>query len=355
MALKNLFPADIHGSDPIAGLLRKWKVTPWAAFFFSMIAGGIYAYLLPQLWGYRFEVDGFLINIVLVYPVAAYFYISQPARIIRTYDSAARYLREEDQSQHLHFEKIAKTHARKIWWLIGLVFGLLGAYFGITYGIQHFGEFSYSANILEIFLVQFFRFIAFYAIGVSASRHIATSIELNILFENADFPLTVDADRLEVFRSVKNFALEFVGVAAIIALNLGLQPLLTDPPIVEYSIYVALYFIVAPVSFFLPVWEAHLRMSKIKNGMLDRLNYDFQEESQRLYRKFDMDTTSISYQKQAETLVQLEKTIETVARATDWPFQGTTFYRLAATVVSPFLLVLFEIFINVISNLITIK
>jgi hypothetical protein len=178
---------------------------------------------------------------------------------------------------------------------------------------------------------------------------------MNNLFEHADLPLTVDADRLEVFRSIKNFALEFVGVAAILALNLGLQPLLIDPPVLEYIFYVSLYFIVAPISFFLPIWEAHLRMSKIKNGMLDRLNYDFQEESQQLYRKFGKKGKRTAYIKEAETLNQLEKAIQTVSRSTDWPFQGTTFYRLVVTVISPFLLVIFEIFINVISNLVVLN
>jgi hypothetical protein len=96
-------------------------------------------------------------------------------------------------------------------------------------------------------------------------------------------------------------------------------------------------------------------MSKIKNGMLDRLNYDFQEESQRLYRTFGRDSASIPYLKEAETLTQLEQTIATVSKTTDWPFQGTTFYRLAATVVSPFLLVIFEVFINIISNFVVVN
>ena len=242
-----------------------------------------------------------------------------------------------------------------MWWIIGVVLGVLGAGFGISYSMEHFQEFWYSANWFEIILVHSVRFLAFYCIGVSACRHIATSIEMNNLFEHADLPLTVDANRLEVFRSIKNFALEFVGVAAIIALNLGLQPLLIDPPFWEYVFYVSLYFIVAPISFFLPIWEAHLRMAKIKNGMLDRLNYDFQEESQKLYHKFKKKEKSIAYIKEAETLNQLEKAIETVSRSTDWPFQGTTFYRLVVTVVSPFLLVIFENVMKIASDLFTLS
>ncbi|MCK6584985.1 MAG: hypothetical protein L6Q49_17960, partial [Anaerolineales bacterium] len=88
-----------------------------------------------------------------------------------------------------------------------------------------------------------------------------------------------------------------------------------------------------------------------KNVMLDRLNYDFQEESQRLYRKLGKNTRTGVYTKEAETLNRLELSIQTVSRATDWPFQGTTFYRLFVTVVSPFFLVIYEIFVNIASNL----
>lgn len=357
MKLKTLSLSDIHGSDPLGrSVLGRMNIKPISAALFFLASGVLYGFALPALWGFPLEADGInILNIVLVFPTAGFFYAYQPQSILRTYNSATRFLREEEQSHAIHFDKIARAHASKTLWIIGMLFGLLGAGFGVSYSIQHFGEFSYSANWFQIFFSQSIRFLAFYCIGVSAGRHIATSIELNHLFEHADFPLTVDADRLDVFKHVKNFSLEFVGIAAIIALNLGLSPLLTTPPVIEYTIYVTLYFIVAPFSFFLPIWEAHRRMSKIKNGMLDRLNYDFQEESQRLYRTFGRDSASIPYLKEAETLTQLEKTIATVSKTTDWPFQGTTFYRLAATVVSPFLLVIFEVFINIISNFVVVN
>lgn len=353
MTQKQLTDTDIHGSDPLARLVfGKFRLSPIGAGLFFILSGIVYAFILPRLWGYPFEVDGIsLLNLALVFPVAGYFYARQPVSILRTYETIARYMREEDDGHAFHAGEIANRHARPVWWLIGAGFGLLGAGFGIAYSTQHFQEFWYSANWFEIVLVHAVRFLAYYCIGVSAARHIAASFEFNKLFEHADLPLTVDADRLEVFRVIKNFALEFVGVAAIIALNLGLTPVLIDPPILEYTVYVTMYFIVAPVSFFLPIWGAHLRMSKIKNRMLNRLNYDFQEESQRLYRKFKKNTQPDRYTKETETLAKLEKSIATVSRATDWPFQGTTFYRLFATVVSPFLLVVFEIFINVIGNL----
>lgn len=352
MTPKQLTLEDIHGTDPLANFAaRKFNLSPWGAGAFFLLAGIVYALILPRFWGYPLEINGNdLIYIFLVYPAAGYYYIYQPKSILRTYQSVARFLREEENYNAFHLDKIIKTHARYTWWMIGISFGMLGTWFGVSYGIEHFQEVWYNANAFEIFLVQSTRFLAYYCIGVSACRHIATSLELNNLFEHVDLPLTVDADRLGVFKSIRDFALEFVGVAAVIALNLGLQPLFLDPPLLEYSIYVSLYFIIAPFSFFLPIWEAHIKMTKIKNEMLDRLHYDFQEESQRLYRKFREDTKSLSYTQETEILNKLKNAIETVAHTADWPFQGTTIYRLVATVVSPFLLIIFEIFINIISN-----
>lgn len=353
MDQRQLTTGDVYGSDPFAWLaLKTLGATPVGLGLFFLITSLLYAVILPFFWGYPLTVNGNdLIYLFLVFPVAGFFYAYQPVRIIKTYESVMHFLRGEEQGHTIHIDKIIKRHNLKILWIAGLLFGGLGAWFGIAYSVERFGEYWYSTNWFQILFVHLTRLLAYYCIGVTAARHIATSIELNNLFERADFPLTLDADRLDVFRSVKNFALEFVGVAALIALNLGIQPLLIDPPILEYSIYVALYFIVAPFSFLLPIWEAHQRMAHIKDEMLDRLHYDYQEESQRLYREIKRSgNNSSDYLLVSETLIRLDKMIEVVSKTLVWPFEGTTVYRLAATVISPFVLVLFEVIANVASN-----
>lgn len=353
MPAKQLNLTHIIGSDPVGKLFfTELRIRPIVVALFFILTSLTYVFILPVVWNFPTVFDwNNIIVIIVVYPVAGYFYFTQPHSILRVYNSAIQYLLSEDKNFDLHLNQIIKAHNRK-WWIVGLLFGLLGFYFGVSYSVEHFGELWYSINWFQILFVQTVRVLGYYCIGVAASRHIITSIELNQLFEQADFPLTLDADRLEVFKQVKNFALQFVTVAAVIALGLGLQPLIAEPPILEYSIYVALYFLIAPLSFFLPIWEAHLRMLKIKNKILDKLHYDFQEESQRLHKKFDGDKNSISYLKEAETLEQLEKTIATVSKTTDWPFQGTTLYRLVVTIISPFVFIIIELFVNLISNLI---
>ena len=94
-----------------------------------------------------------------------------------------------------------------------------------------------------------------------------------------------------------------------------------------------------------------MRMVRIKDKLLDKLHYDFQEESQRLYREFDKNDHPLEYLGQTQVLEQLEKAITTISKTLVWPFEGSTIYRLIATVVSPFVLFFFELFINISSNL----
>ena len=360
MTQKQLTIEDVYGSDPIARLLfERMNIKPLVAALFFVLTGAVYAFILPSLWGYPPEIDGInLILIVLVFPVAAYFYAYQPRSILRVYNSVNRFFREEDSDRNLPFERVIKWHARPVWWIIGLCLGLIGAWFGAKYSADHFHEFWYSANWFEIIFVQSVRFLAFYAIGVAATRHIATALALNNLFERAQFPLTLDTDRLEIFSSVKKFALEFVGVAALVGLNLGLQPLLIVLPMPEFAVYVGLYFIVTPICFFLPLWEAHRRMSAIKKKMLDKLHSDFQEESYNFYDSTARDLrkdSSNRYLKKSQTLTSIKQAIELVNQAHDWPFEGATFYQLFITVLSPFILAILDGIINTVTSFFSIK
>ena len=351
---KQLTPADIHGTDPLANLLfERLKLKSFTLILFFVFAGLVYGFALPLLWGYTPVTDGIsLINILLVFPVAGYYYARQTGSVLRVYHSVTRFFREEIEGYEAPFEKLRKWHARP-WQLAGALIGLLSAGFGTVNAQSDFGEFWYNANWFQLAFIQIVRFLAMYMIGMITARHIAASMALNGLFQHAQFPLTLDADRLEVFQTVKNFALEIVGIAAIIGLNLGLQPLIITPPMPEYAIYVGLYFILAPISFLLPLWQAHQRMLKIKNDMLEKLHRDFQEESQGFYEKILKDPKKDSsnlYLKKSETLASIKDAIEIVSKSPDWPFEGTTLYRLFVTVISPFILAIGDTLTNAVNG-----
>ena len=357
MTQKQLAIPDIYGSDPLANLLfKRLKLNPIALAAFFVLIGFIYTFALPTLWGLEPASDLIsLLNIVLVFPVAGYFYAYQPNSILRVYNSVNRFLRAEGDQNDPPYEKILAWHARPHWWLAGMLIGGISAAFGFLNAQEQFGQFWQNANWTQVFIIQFTRFLAMSMIGVIVARHIAASMTLNKLFQRAQFPLTLDADRIEVFNAVKKFSLEIVGVAAIIGLNLGLQPLIFVPPMPEYAFYVISYFVLAPVAFFLPLWEVHRRMVHIKEQMLEKLHLDYQEESYKLFSNIHKDTRrdpSNPYLKDSESLFSIKKAIELIEQSPDWPFEGTLFYRLVVTVISPFILAIWDTITNAINIII---
>src|SRR5690606_33753872 len=115
------------------------------------------------------------------------------------------------------------------------------------------------------------------------------------------------------------------------------------------------YFILVPITFFLPLWQVHRRMVAIKNEMLDKLHKDYQEEAEKLYATLDKESEkdlSSAYLQQTESMVSNKRAVELINDSPDWPFEGTVFYRLIITILSPFFLIFFEIFINVMASLV---
>ncbi len=346
----------IRGSDPLAKLffdVFKFKYYSMALFF--MLAGFLYGYLIPNFLNITPATDLItIINIVLVFPVAGYFYNYQPKSILRIYQSVTRFFKEENL-ESIPYEKLKIWHAKPVWWIIGISIGLISAGFGVLNAVNNFGTTWESANWGQMLLVFGVRFLAMSMIGIIVTRHIATSMALTELFQYTQFPLTLDTDKIEVFSSVKRFSLEIIGIAAIIGLNLGLQPVVIEVPIPEYIFYVVMYFILVPITFFLPLWQVHRRMVTIKTNMLDKLHKDYQEEAEKLYTTLAQDPNkdlSGIYLKQTESMISIKQAVELIHRSPDWPFEGTVFYRLIITILSPFFLVIFEIFINIISNVV---
>jgi len=350
-----LTTTDIHGSDPLASLLfKRLQLRPYAPAVFFILAGLFYGFALPKFWGVAPISDLIsIINIVLVFPTAGYFYAYQPNSVLRVYNSVNRFLREEEH-QEIPYEELRIWHARRVWWLTGIALGGVSAAFGVIEALTQVGVDWHNANWMQIFIAQFIRFLAVAMLGTLTARHIATAMKLNKLFEHAQFPLTLDADRIEVFNAIKKFSYEIVGVIAVVGLELGLQPLIFVPPMPEYAFYVVMYFIVSPVAFFFPLLEAHRRMVYIKEQMLEKLYDDFQEESYKLYANVNKDKrgdSANSYLKDSEALTSIKQTIELIKQSPEWPFEGTFLYRLVVTVISPFILAVWDIAINVVHNL----
>lgn len=356
MSKNQLTIKDIHGTDPLAKLFFGWlNLKPYSLILFFIFIGFLYGYVIPNFLDIAPASDLItIINIILVFPTAGYYYAYQPNSILRIYQSVTRFFKEENFDS-IPYEKLKRWHSKSIWWMVGISIGLISAGFGVLTVVNGSGYGWESINWGQTFIVYATRFLAMSMIGIIAMQHIATSIALTELFQHTEFPLTLDTDKIEVFNVVKRFSLEIIGIAAIIGLNLGLQPIVIEVPIPEYIFYVVMYFILVPITFFLPLWQVHHRMVTIKTNMLNKLHKDYQEEAEKLYNILAKDQKkdlSASYLKQTESMVSIKQAVELINKSPDWPFEGTIFYRFLITILSPFFLVIFEIFINIIGNLV---
>jgi len=199
MQEKNFKLADILGADPLAKfLLTQLNIKPYVVSFVFVLAGLIYAVLIPSLSGFGWrEVDAInWLNIFLVFPTAGYFYVYQPQSILRVYNSAVVFLREEGAGKIFTGSKLHQYHGRVIWAVLPVLIAALSAWLGIVGNLVSFGRFWYNTGWIEISAASLVRFVAMYMLASIAMRHLATSLTLNELFQYVQFPLTLDRVRV---------------------------------------------------------------------------------------------------------------------------------------------------------------
>ena len=112
-----------------------------------------------------------------------------------------------------------------------------------------------------VILMQLIRGLIFYILFTVAIRHLVASTCLNNIFHRTESLVILTSTKQNtIYQAINNYAFSFAAIVAVAGLSLGLQPILSNPPYPEYYIFVAVYFILAPVSFFLPIWQLHKEM-----------------------------------------------------------------------------------------------
>lgn len=350
---QDLSMADVYGSDPLAKLLiGRWKIKPTIFALIIFFWGIIFLVLLPAIFGYLFPSKGIIrssivdrynqINFLIIFPSLAYYYVAQSKIIIRLYKVISKYVPVLGDQAISTNSYIWMQNAKKYWAIPGMLFAILGMILG-TYdnAFNKLGTFWYSANWFMLILMQLTRGIVFYILITVAIRHLVASIGLNKIFEQTEAPLVFTSIKQNtLFQAVNKYAFSFASIVAIVGLALGLQPILSNPPIPEYYIFVAVYFILAPVSFFLPIWQIHKEMVNNKGKILEDLNTKLQSEYKEFLESFEeKNDAAIKKSEEISTRLQLiHQAIVMAEECPNWPFNVNTMYRLGVTIVSPFFL-----------------
>lgn len=357
MQIDELLVTDVYGSDPLARVLvGRWRVRPLVFALFFFFGGLVYLTLLSAVFGYMLpHVDIFRasfedtfnqINFLLIFPVVAYYYLRQSQSIVRVYSAVVGSVHFVGNKGILSVTQIQALHTKPRWWIPGVLLGVLGVLLGTYDNIGKLGSYWYAANWLMILVMQSARGIVLYMLITIVVRHLTACVGLNRIFLQAKFPLPIkSAGHNAGFQAITNYALGFAGIAAVVGLNLGLQPVLSSPPMPEYVIFVALYFALVPIGFFLPLWQAHRKMVEIKQCVLGDLTRRLQLEFENLLENLTGNghPACSEREKVLGRLQAIREAIDLTEESSNWPFRADAIYKLVATAVLPFVFTIFDL------------
>lgn len=349
-------PAEIFGHDPLARALG--RMTP-VTLAFSVLAGGVgYMGGLAALFGFFWAQTGRVasqtdlfnqLNFFVIFPAIAFYYLWQPPQIVRLYRTVTIFLRGSADTDADWLLAYQTLNVRSIWWLTGFGVAMLGMVAGVYDNYFKLGRWWYAANWLMVAGLQIARGVIFYMLALIIIRHLLLTVSLNRLYQQFEIPLTVIPLRqAEGLHFISRYALSFSVIAAVVSLSLGAAPMLSFDMGVDYPYQVAAYFILVPLGFFLPLWQAHVHMARKRDQVLDKLAVEFQMQHAHLLRQVteqdEQAATSLA------RLQALHETYEWTKKSPTWPFDTSTIYQFSATILAPFAFTLVQIALEMLAQ-----
>ena len=341
---KTITTSDVIGKDPFGRLLAKIRIRPWQAALVSFSFFLVYMFLLPAIYGVLFPRAGLErssiidrtnhVGFLIVHPVIIFFFVWQSSAISKLYDLVLPLAPKGVQDKLSRAARI--THKGRNWWVIGFLVGSVFVYLGVVNALANLFRIWFTINWLMIVILQVSRLLLFYMIVNIVVRHLVTALNLNRIYREVHLPVLVVRTNLgAAFDGISNYGLSFTGFSAMLGLFLGMRYFYSTPLFPEDAIYLALYFILIPFSFFLPFWQAHVKMRAAREEALDRISESLQAEYDRSMSGFDGDSNK---QISSERLVHLRELLLITQQAPTWPFETSSIYRLFGTAVLPFVL-----------------
>ena len=113
---------------------------------------------------------------------------------------------------------------------------------------------------------------------------------------------------------------------------------------------VLLYLILAPLSFFAPLWAAHDAMSRAKDRLLEHIARQFKDDFSAAFN--EIKGSSKSLKDNIEKIEQLQKLHHLAVSFPVWPFDSLTLRRFFLTISSPIATVVLSVLIDYLTRLI---
>ncbi len=358
-AFPNLYA--IYGSDPIVKVLvKRWRLRPLSLALITFLSGGFYMGGLAAVFGYLLPRPGIVassedyfnqVNFFLIFPVIAFYYLDQPAKIEEAYTALIQHVGKDKSWLDEFRSQMSTLSTRHVWWLACLAMGLFVIGTGTYDSISKLGGWWYSANGWMIAGLQAARGVVVYMILVVFARHIIASIGLGRIYQRFEIlaPILPPSQTYGI-RAVADYAFTFTALAAVVGLNIGLGPLVADKLGLDYPIQAVLYLVMAPVGFFLPLWQAHHEMVQSRNRIIDDLSAQYQSEYDQLL--VDVAQNAKGIEERFKRLKTIQDTYDLIEKSWTWPFNTSTLYKVIVTILAPFSLAVLQVLTGFVSDLV---
>lgn len=354
---------DAHGSDPLAGLLvTKLGISPLrfaligVAFALAYMGGLALAFgcFFPREGIVASSSDSFnLLNLFIVFPAIAFYYLWQPAKIIATYAAVLQQLHDYEQAAAELLASIRRAAGQKRWWLAGLVLAIIFMGVGAYDSYFKLGKWWYAANWWMVAAFQLSRGFIAYMIAAIYSRHVAASIRLGRIYEQCEIPsVTLPPSQTRGIRAVAHYAVSFMVFTAVLGLNIGLTPVLSTMPERTYPYLVAVYLIAAPLGFLLPLWGAHRALVARKDRILDALAIQHQAQYDQLLAQ--VANNDPGTQEGLNRLKAIEAAYVLAKKSWGWPFDTSVLLKAGATVAAPFVVLVSQLLQKLVTELLSV-
>ncbi len=337
--------------DPLLRFLSRLRLHPVNFGLLVLSYGLIRTLVLPATFGYLRTIQignqmviGLLddwpvlvVELIMV-PLVAGYYLWQPNTMQAVYDGMA---------QRLGPNVIAETNAKESaqplkwsgWVMVAITIGLFEAMY-IQFVFENYSTPTWeSVNRVMAFSRQLIRFLTFYMIVFIVIRQIFMIIGLNRFFSELSVNIApLHPDKAGGLRILGNFVLTTGIMVGTIGLYFGagffrgrLNPALLT---IEFYISTVIYFVLAPLIFFLPIMRVHRQMKDAKTRLLTEVSNQFDIEYQRLLEKLKQDQMSSDDVSRMEAI---QKVYQIADDAPEWPFDLEIASKFTAAILLPVL------------------
>jgi hypothetical protein len=276
--------------------------------------------------------------LVFVLPLLGAFYYWQPLTIQSLYDGIVVRIPKESFSAR-KITQITRRLGSPLWFILAILVSTVQCAY-IANVLINTPKFWQNINPLMIAGLLPLRFMGFYAVIFIVVRQAASIILVNRIFREFDVTVApLHPDRAGGLLSIGHYLITIGLGMALVGFILGLTYLRVEIGIetmsAEFFLDIALYVIAAPILFFLPLWQAHTRLSQVREQILDEIATELQQYYDQALGKLRRGQLT---SKEADQLKALDDMRELTEKAPTWPINMGVISRFSAAVALPLLI-----------------